>query len=190
MNWFTLAKECWADNLAVSWPVPFWQATASMWKTNFLLKMYLLSHTAFICDCFRNRALIKQKKVSYSFSNCLPFWNGLLDMSLRKLDKQQLLSLWSLEFISFEIVMSIKKLINVWGIESINFYGKIIEPETGEHKYKCVVFNPFSIFKFTIYWEISLGWWMCLISPWSVIPELWSLKHTACIATPEISCDL
>lgn len=148
MNWFTLAKECWADNLSVSRPVSFWQDSASMCKTNFLPKMYLLSHTAFICDCFLNRALIEQKKVSYSFYNCLPFWNGLLDMSLRKLDKQQLLSLWSLEFISFEIVMSIKKkLINVWGIESINFCGKIIEPETGEHKYKCVVFNAFSHFQ-------------------------------------------
>lgn len=68
-------------------------------------------------------------------------------MSLGKLDKQQLLSLLSLEFISFEIVMSIKKVINVWVIENINFYGKIIEPETEEHKHKCIVFNAFFHFQ-------------------------------------------
>lgn len=52
-----------------------------------------------------------------------------------------------MEFISFEIVMSIKKLINVWVTENINFYRKIIERETEEHKYKCIVFNAFFHFQ-------------------------------------------
>lgn len=47
----------------------------------------------------------------------------------------------------FEIVISIKKLINVWVIENINFYGKIIEPETEGHKFKCIVFNSFFRFQ-------------------------------------------